>query len=92
MLSEHEQATLREIQRHLTVDDPDLEKSFRDFAATPPSARYLWVYTTLVVVSAVLATAMLLVGAFGGAVAFAVIACALWWTRHLERAEGRSGG
>jgi hypothetical protein len=84
VLSENERETLREIQRHLIVEDPDFERTFRAFEASTPSARYRWVYTTLVVITAVLAPVMLLAGSPGGALAFAIVASTLWWTRHLE--------
>ena len=86
MLSDHERRTLREIQRHLIVDDPDFERSFRAWEAATSPARYRWVYTTLVVVTAVLVPVMVLAGSAGGALAFAVVAGTLWWTRHLDGA------
>ncbi|MFI7672250.1 DUF3040 domain-containing protein [Actinophytocola sp. NPDC049390] len=89
MLSEREQQVLRDIQRHLCVDDPDFERPFRVFEDPAPSSRYRWAYTTLVVITAVLAVGMLLTGVLGGAVAFAIAACTLWWTRHLEFASTR---
>ena len=91
MLSDRERETLHEIQRHLIVEDPDFERSFRAFEAPASSAHHRWVYTTLVVVTAVLAPLLLLAGSPGGAVAFAIVAGTLWWTRHLEYGTARPG-
>lgn len=84
MLSDHERATLREIQRHLIVEDPDLDQSLRAFTAPASPTRYRWIYTTLVILTAALVPVMLLIGSIGGTVAFAVIAGTLWWTRYLQ--------
>jgi hypothetical protein len=89
VLSDHERETLREIQRHLIVEDPDFEKPFRAFEVPPPPARYRWIHTTLVAVTAVLAPVMLLAGSLGGAIAFAIVAGTFWWIRHLEYGTGR---
>jgi hypothetical protein len=89
VLNEHERETLREIQRHLVVEDPAFEEPFRAFDIGTPRARYRWVYTTLVVITAVLAPIVLVAGSPGGAFAFAVIAGTLWWTRHLEDVDRR---
>ena len=92
MLSDREQVALREIQRRLSVEEPDLSRSLRVFEVPEP-ARWGWVYTALVGVTGVLALGMVLAGAPGGAVAFAIAAVALWWTRRLEFATAhREGG
>ncbi len=88
MLSDHEQETLREIQRHLVVEDPEFERSFRAFEGPISQPRYRWVYTTLVVITVALTLVMLLAGAPAGALASAVVAVVLWWTRHLEFGTG----
>src|SRR4051794_2444895 len=54
VLSDHERETLREIQRQLVVNDPDLQRSFRAFEEStptqtpPPEGRWAhggWAYT-----------------------------------------------
>ncbi|MGH3756253.1 DUF3040 domain-containing protein [Actinophytocola sp.] len=90
MLSDHERETLREIQRQLVVDDPDLERSFRALEkptptrTPPPQGR--WAYTAGIAVAAVLAVVLLLAGSLGGALAFAVIAGSVSLARHLDHA------
>lgn len=95
MLSDHERETLREIQRQLVVNDPDLQRSFRAFEEStptqtpPPEGRWAyggWAYTAGIVVATVLAIVMLLTGSLGGALAFAIIAASVSVARHLNHA------
>ncbi len=95
MLSDHERKTLQEIQRHLVVDDPDFERTFRTLATPTPDPTALspalrwWMYTAVIVIAAFLATVSLLAGSVGGTLAFSVIAGAVWCAQHLETAATR---
>ena len=92
MLDDHERETLREIQRRMFVDDPDFERSFRALGAPArepvavPPGPHRWAYAVVIGIAALLATVLLLAGSVGGALAFTVIAAAVWLARHLENA------
>ena len=91
MLSDGERETLREIERGLSADDPDFERSFRADPASAPPAWRRSVYTLSIVVAAVLGTVLLLVGSLGGALAFTVAAGAVWLAMRHENDGGTPG-
>lgn len=84
MLSDREREALREIQRQVFVDDPDFERSFRALEAPKPPSPHRWAYRVVVVIAAFLTVAMVVAGSAGGALAFAVVAGAVWLAQHLE--------
>jgi hypothetical protein len=73
MLSDHEHETLHGIQRQLTVDDPELERSFDALDHAAP-AQHRWAYTAVIVVAVFLAVLSLVAGSPGGTFTFALIA------------------
>ncbi len=92
VLSDHEQRTLREIQRQLVLDDPDFERTFRAVAASAPDpsavppAELRWAYTAIIVIAISLATVSLLAGSIGGTLAFSVVAGSMWFAQRLGKA------
>lgn len=84
MLDDHERKVLRDIQRRLAFDDPNFEESFRALES-PAAARrgeLRPAYTAVIIVAGLLAVVMLLAGSAGGALAFAIVATAVWCARH----------
>lgn len=79
MLDDNEREALRDIQRRLFVDDPDLERSFRALDGPPPPGVHRWVRPTCAAVAALFAVVGVLAGSPGGALAFAFVAVAVWW-------------
>lgn len=91
MISDHERKTLREIQRQLNIDDPELEQSFRALETTPESTpesalasatRLRRVHTVVIVISVFLGVVMALAGSVGGVLAFAIVAVSVGFARH----------
>lgn len=82
MLNDHERETLRDIQRQLFVDDPDLERSFRALEESSPPTHRRLVYTAGIIIAALLAMVGLLAGSPGGALGFTVIAGLVWLALH----------
>jgi Flp pilus assembly protein TadB len=77
MLSFRERKTLRELQRRLLVDDPDLERSFRD-APLRRSVGRRWRLSITVVIACVFGVVMLLLGSPASALGIGVVAWLAW--------------
>jgi hypothetical protein len=84
MLSDRERETLREVQNRFVTEDPRFAASFN--AVRPGASSYSvqwaytlpsWAYTTAMIVAVVLGVLMLMAGAPGSALVFAVLATAI---------------
>jgi hypothetical protein len=82
VLSDREREALREIERQILAEDPDLARSLQ--AVTPPNPhdRLWWVYTVAVNVAIAVAVVVLLMGLVVGALAFATLAGGAAVARH----------
>lgn len=92
MLSDrHRQRPLRETQRQLIVDEPDVERSFRALTAPEPNppARHRSAYPAVIIVAALLAMIMLVTGSPGGAFTFGLIAGSVWLARYFHHLATR---
>ena len=81
MLSDHEQKTLREVERQFILEDPGFARSFdtdaqRPHRDAPDLPR--WAYTTLLVVSSTFGLILLVAGSLSGALTFAVVTGLIW--------------
>ncbi|MFI9005750.1 DUF3040 domain-containing protein [Actinosynnema sp. NPDC053489] len=83
MLNEREQDALREIERRLAADDPDLERSFAALDDVPRPSGRPRVSSVVIAVAAGLALVMLPAGSPVGAVAYAVFGALVWVVRDL---------
>jgi hypothetical protein len=96
VLSDREQQALREVQRHLTAEDPDFARSFDEagrkdstYSVQWAYAMPRWVYTTAVVVAVALGALMLVVSGPGTALILAVLATTIFKVRRRRGAPGR---
>ncbi|GGP79560.1 DUF3040 domain-containing protein [Saccharothrix coeruleofusca] len=91
MLSEREQEALHEIQRGLIDDDPEFERSFRALDAAGPAPRtgHRSLGAAIITIAALLAFLLLLTGEPSGALAFGVIAGAVWVAQRFPAAPAR---
>ncbi|ONI92119.1 hypothetical protein ALI22I_05775 [Saccharothrix sp. ALI-22-I] len=91
MLSDHEQETLREIQRQLVVDDPDFERSFRalDAPEPTPTAGRRWLYPMVIAIASLLAILMLLAGSPGSALGYGLVAGLVWLAQYFHDTAAR---
>ncbi|MEU8247820.1 DUF3040 domain-containing protein [Nonomuraea sp. NPDC048916] len=77
MLNDREREALREIQEHLSAEDPDLVRTFE----RPPRDSHWIVYTVAMVLSVVLSLLMLASGSLIGGLVFATGAVLAWLGR-----------
>lgn len=78
MLEDHEWRTLREVERHLAVEDPQFLQSFNDRSdglRRRPARRAL---SATAVGAALLGVLMMVAGSPAGVVGFAAIAVLVW--------------
>ncbi|WP_170191831.1 DUF3040 domain-containing protein [Saccharothrix syringae] len=90
MLSERDREALLDIERRLTADDPDFERSFRALDEVAP-ARRPRPASVVAAAAAVLAVVVLAAGSPTGALAYAVIAGLVWLVRDLPDTPAQDG-
>ena len=81
MLSDHERATLHEIQENLS-DDPDFERFFRNRVAARSRRRRRMVHASAMSVAALLVGLMILTGLFAVAALSIAAMVTVGLTRH----------
>jgi hypothetical protein len=91
MLSDQERQTLDDMERELLADDPRLVRLFRRAAQTLP-VPYGWSLAVILGLSLLLGAITLLMGAFGQAAAFGVLAGEAAMVRHYLRPTNRVTG
>ncbi|GAA3463743.1 DUF3040 domain-containing protein [Saccharothrix longispora] len=91
MLSEREQDTLLEIQRRLTADDPDFERSFRALDEVTPAVGPTRprISSVIIALAAGFAVLVLLAGSPVGALPYAAIAVLVRVVRDLPDTTAR---
>jgi len=92
VFSDHERATLHEIQSQFLAEDPGFAQTFDadppdlPVASRAPIDEFRRPYTILMWLLTTLSVLQLLAGSVGGALLFAGVAVALWLVRHRDDA------
>ncbi|MGH3917899.1 MAG: DUF3040 domain-containing protein [Pseudonocardiaceae bacterium] len=88
MLSDHERATLHEIQRQFLAEDPEFVQTFDartqrlPRASRQPIDKHRRTYTVLMWITTMLSVLLLIAGSVGGALLLAAVAVALSLARR----------
>lgn len=88
MLSDHERATLREIQRQVLAEDPRFVQIFdaraQRLSRAPRESldEYRWLYTVLMWIATAMSVLWVVAGSLGGALLIAVLALTLFLARR----------
>lgn len=90
MLSDYERKTLREVERQLMLEDPELAQSFHAHEQHPPRDHHRPASKIAIVVavllSALLSAVLLIAGLLSGVLTFAAVAGLIWMTwRYTDR-------